>query len=192
MGIRPGTNTDTVVKLRDSAAKLARYTREEARHTGPLYKGSCGPQSCLFGIEEVACMPFNNTDYYCLCTSNGLPPTRDYKCPRSTVPVTPMPIHNIIPPTTSNTSAESRAPSDEVIRNENAFSGILNYWLECTNAKDYYECKLPAPQPQSIEFYAGPSLDNSFSLSCLVRNEKDRLMSCFKIASTNIQVKSQH
>ncbi|CAH0689522.1 unnamed protein product [Chilo suppressalis] len=101
-------------KLRDSAAKLARYTREEARHTGPLYKGSCGPQSCLFGIEEVACMPFNNTDYYCLCTSNGLPPTRDYKCPRSTVPVTPMPIHNIIPPTTSNTSAESRAPSDEM------------------------------------------------------------------------------
>jgi hypothetical protein len=33
-----------------------------------------------------------------------------------TVPVTPVPIHNIIPPTTSNTSAESRsaAPPDEV------------------------------------------------------------------------------
>ncbi|RVE42183.1 hypothetical protein evm_013166 [Chilo suppressalis] len=49
--------------------------------------------------------------------------------------------------------------------------------------------KLHAPQPQSNKFYGGPSLDKSLSLSCLIRNEKDRLMSCFKIANTNSQNK---
>ncbi|XP_063838898.1 tyrosine-protein kinase transmembrane receptor Ror-like isoform X1 [Ostrinia nubilalis] len=102
-------------RLRDNGGKRARVAREEARDqtvTGKLFKGPCLPQSCLGGVEEVACVPLNNnTTHYCLCTSNGLPPTSDFKCPRSTVPVTPVPIHNIIPPTTSNTSAESRSAS---------------------------------------------------------------------------------
>ncbi|KAL4715130.1 hypothetical protein ACJJTC_012177 [Scirpophaga incertulas] len=96
--------------------KLARVAREEARQHGSIiYEGVCQPQSCLGRDEEVACVPFNKTRHYCVCTSNGLPPTEDFKCPRSTVPVTPMPIHNIILPTTSNTSTESRsAAPDEV------------------------------------------------------------------------------
>ncbi|PZC83338.1 tyrosine-protein kinase transmembrane receptor Ror isoform X1 [Helicoverpa armigera] len=100
-------------RLRDYAEKLARVAREEARpETTPptIYiPGTCGLQSCG---KEAACMPYNSTMHFCRCTSNGLPVTEDFKCPRSTVPVTLKPIYNVIPPRTSNASADSRyAPS---------------------------------------------------------------------------------
>ncbi|XP_026323679.1 tyrosine-protein kinase transmembrane receptor Ror-like [Hyposmocoma kahamanoa] len=103
-------------RRRNHPEKLARVAREDARseqeqqntHTIKYLQGGCELPSCG---AEAACMPYNDTTYYCLCTSNGLPPDDDFKCPRSTVPVTPRPIHNIIPPRTINGSTDRYIPS---------------------------------------------------------------------------------
>ncbi|XP_059059361.1 tyrosine-protein kinase transmembrane receptor Ror-like isoform X2 [Achroia grisella] len=96
-------------RLRDNAGKMAKVRddkKSEDKETSITYfNGACDDQSCG-GIEEVACRPYNNnTQHFCLCTSNGKP-TVNYNCPRSTVPVNPNPIHNVIPPLarTSNAS----------------------------------------------------------------------------------------
>ncbi|XP_075992078.1 tyrosine-protein kinase transmembrane receptor Ror-like [Anticarsia gemmatalis] len=103
-------------RFRDHVEKLKlRVAREEARPEKPqeppptkYFQGSCKAQSCG---KEAACMPYNSTVHFCRCTSNGLPVTEDFKCPRSTVPVTLKPIYNVIPPrTSSNVSADSRYP----------------------------------------------------------------------------------
>ncbi|XP_067008140.1 muscle, skeletal receptor tyrosine-protein kinase [Anabrus simplex] len=57
----------------------------------------CGP--------EAACRPFPNNTFMCVCPHDVSPPTADLKCPnRSTVPVEPRPIHNIIPPIKVNST----------------------------------------------------------------------------------------
>lgn len=98
---------------RNHAARLKlRVAREEAKpgqiQTPPPIKyfpGTCQEQSCG---TEAACNPYNSTTHFCRCTSNGQPVTEETKCPRSTVPVTLKPIYNVIPPRTSNVSADSR------------------------------------------------------------------------------------
>ncbi|XP_026756936.1 muscle, skeletal receptor tyrosine-protein kinase-like isoform X1 [Galleria mellonella] len=103
-------------RLRDNAGKMARGREDkklEDEETPITYfNGACDDHSCG-EIEEVACKPYNNnTQHFCLCTSNGKP-TVNYKCPRSTVPVNPNPIHNVIPPLarTSNASDTRYAAS---------------------------------------------------------------------------------
>ncbi|XP_049873784.1 tyrosine-protein kinase transmembrane receptor Ror-like isoform X2 [Pectinophora gossypiella] len=112
-------------KHRDYVERLARVAREEARfetkqNSTTIYlPGGCEPLSCG---AEAACLPHNNTFYYCLCTSNGKPPTDDFKCPRSTVPVTPRPIHNVIPPRT-NTSTDRYPPAPTALSPQSPVSG---------------------------------------------------------------------
>ncbi|CAH2066363.1 unnamed protein product, partial [Iphiclides podalirius] len=99
---------------RKNVPKLARVAREEARPTAPatqqnstikFIQGGCDPSSCG---EEAACVQYNSTLHYCVCTSNAEPAKEDFKCPRSIVPLSPIAIHNIIPPLTSNASTEGR------------------------------------------------------------------------------------
>ncbi|CAG5056635.1 unnamed protein product [Parnassius apollo] len=99
---------------RKNGPKLARVAREEARPTAPTSKqnstiqfiqGGCDVMSCG---EEAACIQFNSTLHYCVCTSNAEPAKEDLKCPRSIVPLSPIAIHNIIPPLTSNSSTDGR------------------------------------------------------------------------------------
>ncbi|XP_068621004.1 high affinity nerve growth factor receptor-like isoform X2 [Battus philenor] len=99
---------------RRNGAKLARVAREEARPTAPaaqqnstikFIQGGCDSKSC--GAEAV-CVQFNSTLHYCVCTSNGEPAKEDFQCPRSIVPLSPIAIHNVIPPLTSNTSTDGR------------------------------------------------------------------------------------
>ncbi|CAH0700752.1 unnamed protein product [Spodoptera exigua] len=114
-------------KFRDYAEKLARVAREEARPEQTqeppptiYFPGTCGLQSCG---KEAACMPYNSTMHFCRCTSNGLPVTEDFKCPRSTVPVTLKPIYNVIPPRTSNASDSrylSSAPTAQVSKSSSS------------------------------------------------------------------------
>ncbi|XP_022820989.1 tyrosine-protein kinase transmembrane receptor Ror-like isoform X2 [Spodoptera litura] len=114
-------------KFRDYAEKLARVAREEARPEQTqeppptiYFPGTCGLQSCG---KEAACMPYNSTTHYCRCTSNGLPATEDFKCPRSTVPVTLKPILNVIPPRPSNASDTrylSSAPTAQVSKSSSS------------------------------------------------------------------------
>ncbi|XP_013181433.1 PREDICTED: BDNF/NT-3 growth factors receptor-like isoform X1 [Papilio xuthus] len=99
---------------RKNGAKLARVAREEARPTVPasqqnstikFIQGGCDLTSCP---EDAACIQFNSTVHYCICTSNAEPAKDDLKCPRSIVPLSPIAIHNIIPPLTSNSSTDGR------------------------------------------------------------------------------------
>lgn len=67
-----------------------------------LYEGKCQPFSCG---TEAACVQTQDK-HYCLCPNDGEPPTKNFKCPRRPVPLTPKPIHNvIIPPQVLNSSA---------------------------------------------------------------------------------------
>ncbi|XP_023954740.1 muscle, skeletal receptor tyrosine protein kinase isoform X2 [Bicyclus anynana] len=90
--------------LRERTMKLARVAREEARpkssqnNTITFIHGTCEKSSCG---QEAACVLHNTTVYYCVCTTNGLPAV-DGACPRSTVPLMPKAIHNVIPPRQSN------------------------------------------------------------------------------------------
>ncbi|CAH2265203.1 jg19764 [Pararge aegeria aegeria] len=70
--------------------------------------GSCEKSSCG---QEAACVPYNATLYYCVCTSNGEPAKEGAICPRSTVPLLPKAIHNVIPPRQANATAEPREAS---------------------------------------------------------------------------------
>ncbi|KAJ2944619.1 hypothetical protein O0L34_g3972 [Tuta absoluta] len=110
-------------KNRDSfEERLARVAREQARPdqkqntTTKYLPGGCELYSCG---AEAACLPHNSTFHYCLCTTNGEPPTDDFKCPRSTVPVTPSPIHNVIPPRTANSSSDRYPPSSPTAQSPN-------------------------------------------------------------------------
>uniref|UniRef100_A0A1B6CKF4 Protein kinase domain-containing protein n=1 Tax=Clastoptera arizonana TaxID=38151 RepID=A0A1B6CKF4_9HEMI len=68
-----------------------------------IYEGECKPLIC--GLE-AACRPFKNNTYICICPHDSSPPTKDLRCPnRLTVPLTPRPIHNIIPPSGANLTA---------------------------------------------------------------------------------------
>ncbi|XP_013200566.1 tyrosine-protein kinase transmembrane receptor Ror isoform X2 [Amyelois transitella] len=96
-------------RLRDNASRVVREEKQiEGQDKRIIYfNGPCQPDSCG-EIEEAGCINDNNR-HYCVCTSNGEPTTTGYKCPRSTVPVTPQPIHNIIPPQARTTnSSDSR------------------------------------------------------------------------------------
>ncbi|XP_075212410.1 tyrosine-protein kinase transmembrane receptor Ror-like [Lycorma delicatula] len=75
---------------------------------GECTTGSCG--------TEAACHNFSNKTHTCVCPHDSSPPTNDLRCPnRRTVPITPGPIHNIIPPSaanmTLNSSSSSPSPS---------------------------------------------------------------------------------
>ncbi|XP_069360810.1 muscle, skeletal receptor tyrosine-protein kinase-like [Maniola hyperantus] len=104
--------------LREKTTKLARVAREEARpkqssqnNTITYIHGGCETSSCG---EEAACVPYNATQHYCACTSNGEPAKEGDKCPRSTVPLTQrQAIHNVIPPVprTSSEPTEVSEPS---------------------------------------------------------------------------------
>ncbi|XP_045766086.1 tyrosine-protein kinase transmembrane receptor Ror-like isoform X2 [Maniola jurtina] len=93
--------------LREKTTKLARVAREEARpkqsshnNTITFIHGGCETSSCG---KEAACVPYNATLHYCVCTSNAEPAKEGVKCPRSTVPLTQRKaIHNVIPPRPSN------------------------------------------------------------------------------------------
>ncbi|KAG7311677.1 hypothetical protein JYU34_002730 [Plutella xylostella] len=114
-------------RLRDYAERLARVPREETRadvdaHSNPtkvLFPGACEQLSCG---PDAACMPTNDhRQHYCLCTENGQPPTEDYKCPRNTVPLTPKPIYNVIPPRSNNSNSSTHkytapAPTPPMIK----------------------------------------------------------------------------
>ncbi|XP_011258486.1 high affinity nerve growth factor receptor isoform X2 [Camponotus floridanus] len=64
------------------------------------------PQICG---KEAACRSFENNTSKCVCPHDGLSqPTADLKCPnRVIVPLTPRPIHNIIPPSNNNNDTNS-------------------------------------------------------------------------------------
>ncbi|KAK0093840.1 hypothetical protein PV326_012506 [Microctonus aethiopoides] len=61
--------------------------------------------------KEAACRNFPNNTSKCVCPHDLSTPTDELKCPvRSTVPLTPRPIHNIIPPTTNATNTTTALP----------------------------------------------------------------------------------
>ncbi|XP_012536911.2 high affinity nerve growth factor receptor isoform X2 [Monomorium pharaonis] len=60
------------------------------------------PQICG---KEAACRSFADNTSKCVCPHDLSPPTADLRCPnRVTVPLTPRPIHNIIPPSGNNST----------------------------------------------------------------------------------------
>ncbi|KAF9811915.1 hypothetical protein SFRURICE_021272 [Spodoptera frugiperda] len=104
----------------DAGGGLSFYVEDQGGGLSIYFPGSCGLHSCG---KEAACMPYNSTSHYCRCTSNGLPVTHDFKCPRSTVPVTLKPILNVIPPRTSNASDTrylSSAPTAQISKSSSS------------------------------------------------------------------------
>ncbi|GLV38614.1 Ror [Carabus blaptoides fortunei] len=72
----------------------------KGRGVGACVRAQCG--------QEAACKPLPNNTYMCVCPHDFSPPTSDLKCPnRLTVPITPHPIHNIIPPVGSNVTSNN-------------------------------------------------------------------------------------
>ncbi|KAH0953922.1 hypothetical protein HN011_004321 [Eciton burchellii] len=79
----------------------------------------CKHQPHICGTE-AACRSFPNNTSKCVCPHDLSPPTSDLKCPnRVIVPLTPRPIHNIIPPSNNNsintTSIASGLPEAEQV-----------------------------------------------------------------------------
>ncbi|KAM0733100.1 Tyrosine-protein kinase transmembrane receptor Ror [Formica fusca] len=61
--------------------------------------------------KEAACRSFPDSTSKCVCPHDLSPPTQDLRCPnRVIVPLTPRPIHNIIPPSNNN-GTNSTKPS---------------------------------------------------------------------------------
>ncbi|KAL0118602.1 hypothetical protein PUN28_009344 [Cardiocondyla obscurior] len=67
--------------------------------------------------KEAACHTFENNTSKCMCPHDLTPPTPDLRCPnRITVPITPHPIHNIIPPSGKNgTNSTNALPEAEQV-----------------------------------------------------------------------------
>ncbi|XP_073941521.1 uncharacterized protein isoform X2 [Choristoneura fumiferana] len=121
-------------QLRDDAEKLTRVLREDElpelkSFNFTIQPGICEPHSCG---NEAACVQHKTTHYYCQCPIEGEPPTKDFKCLRSTVPLTPKPIHNVLPPRrTWNASDDARySPSPPTAQVFN--SQVSDYFPEAT------------------------------------------------------------
>ncbi|XP_054283639.1 muscle, skeletal receptor tyrosine protein kinase-like [Macrosteles quadrilineatus] len=88
------------------AEALTAQNPQVLQNPGGIHDGECSPGLCG---NEAACMPVGSSRFKCICPHDSSPPTHDLRCPnRLTVPLTPRPIHNIIPPlglnSTSNTT----------------------------------------------------------------------------------------
>ncbi|XP_020299419.1 muscle, skeletal receptor tyrosine-protein kinase-like isoform X2 [Pseudomyrmex gracilis] len=72
--------------------------------------------------KEAACRSFEDNSSKCVCPHDLSSPTRDLRCPnRLTVPLTPRPIHNIIPPSSSasnSTNSTSGFPNAEQVEEQ--------------------------------------------------------------------------
>ncbi|XP_076750703.1 BDNF/NT-3 growth factors receptor [Xylocopa sonorina] len=66
--------------------------------------------------KEAACRIFKDNSSKCVCPHDMSPPTTDLTCPnRLTVPLTPRPIHNIIPPNRNSTNSTTALPEAEQV-----------------------------------------------------------------------------
>lgn len=87
-------------------------TSSEHFAQGWIQHGECKPGLC--GLE-AACRHFPNNTYICICPHDSSPPTKDLRCPnRLTVPLTPRPIHNIIPPSGVNITVNASLSQQNV------------------------------------------------------------------------------
>ncbi|KAL6447910.1 hypothetical protein ACFW04_000169 [Cataglyphis niger] len=86
----------------------------------PIYGSSeikaCKDHPHICG-KEAACRTFSNSTSKCVCPHDLSPPTPDLRCPnRVIVPLTPRPIHNIIPPSNNNgTNSTNGLPEAEQV-----------------------------------------------------------------------------
>lgn len=72
--------------------------------------GQCSPNVCG---NEAACKPHSDNTYSCVCPHDNSRPTDELRCLyRNTVPITPHPIHNIIPPTPTGTNGTASGASN--------------------------------------------------------------------------------
>ncbi|XP_047986855.1 NT-3 growth factor receptor-like isoform X1 [Leguminivora glycinivorella] len=82
-------------------------------------QGKCQSHSCA---NEEACVPVAKTNgttlHYCLCVNGGEPPSKDFKCPRNTVPVVLKPVLNVQPPSSNRNNSDGArftlSPTGEV------------------------------------------------------------------------------
>ncbi|KAG7208766.1 hypothetical protein KM043_014960 [Ampulex compressa] len=80
----------------------------------PEIKG-CKDRPHICG-KEAACRSFDDSTSKCVCPHDLSSPTTDLKCPnRVIVPLTPRPIHNIIPPSGNSTNNTTALPEAEQV-----------------------------------------------------------------------------
>ncbi|XP_011494651.1 PREDICTED: tyrosine-protein kinase transmembrane receptor Ror-like [Ceratosolen solmsi marchali] len=76
---------------------------------------NCSGQPHICGTE-AACQEAEDSTSRCICPHDKSPPTADLKCPnRVIVPLTPKPIHNIIPPSGNVTNTTTILPEPEQV-----------------------------------------------------------------------------
>ncbi|CAL1684805.1 unnamed protein product [Lasius platythorax] len=108
----PETRTDLSVS--------ASNQQESDVIASPIYDNSeikaCKDHPHICG-KEAACRSFPDNTSKCVCPHDLSPPTADLRCPnRVIVPLTPRPIHNIIPPSNNNgTNSTNGLPEAEQV-----------------------------------------------------------------------------
>ncbi|XP_008547806.1 high affinity nerve growth factor receptor isoform X1 [Microplitis demolitor] len=98
-GFVESNNSKTTGEFSERLQEISNVDRNESRFTNCQGKGNiCG--------TEAACRNFPNNTSRCICPHDLSPPTNDLKCPvRLTAPSIPLPIHNIILPTSNTTNS---------------------------------------------------------------------------------------
>ncbi|XP_043682046.1 tyrosine-protein kinase transmembrane receptor Ror-like isoform X2 [Vespula pensylvanica] len=116
-GVSPSINssqTEPSVVPSSTSQQLETITEFPATDGATVISG-CKDRPTICG-KEAACRSFRDNTSQCVCPHDSSPPTSDLKCPnRLTVPLTPRPIHNIIPPSGNGTNSTTALPEAEQV-----------------------------------------------------------------------------
>lgn len=127
--------------------------------------------------KEAACRSFKNNTSKCVCPHDSSTPTNDLKCPnRLTVPLTPRPIHNIIPPSSNITNSTTTLPEQVEQSHQNVpeivgiviiFFMVLStlvgivYW--CRRRDCNTKCRRNSLNPSPMNLKKGLLLANKYT-----------------------------
>ncbi|XP_043496562.1 tyrosine-protein kinase transmembrane receptor Ror-like isoform X1 [Polistes fuscatus] len=115
-GLSPSINssqTEPPLLVPSSTSQQYETITEFPATIGATVISGCKDQPTICG-KEAACRSFSDNTSQCVCPHDTSPPTSDLKCPkRLTVPLTPRPIHNIIPPSGNGTNSTTALPEAE-------------------------------------------------------------------------------
>ncbi|XP_012259968.2 muscle, skeletal receptor tyrosine-protein kinase-like [Athalia rosae] len=114
-GERTGSIEDQGFLLRHQAAQDVTARLQEPSTEGGRAIIDCKGKPNICGTE-AACRNFENETSICVCPHDASMPTAALTCPnRLTVPMTPRPIYNIIPPSGNATNSTTKPPATEQV-----------------------------------------------------------------------------
>ncbi|XP_015511028.1 tyrosine-protein kinase transmembrane receptor Ror [Neodiprion pinetum] len=109
---KPGPIVTAGLPLEQSEDSTIRWQQAAIALNRTIINCHGNPQICG---PEAACKNFGNDTAICICPHDSSIPTAALTCPRITVPMEPMPIHNIIPPNGNITNSTTELPDKKEV-----------------------------------------------------------------------------